>query len=46
MEAFTAEDRAKYLKDLDLSVDTLPLQRSLGLSWNLETYSFTYLVSR
>ena len=46
MEAFAAEDRAKDLKDLDLGVDPLPLQRSLGLSWNLETDSFTYLVSR
>lgn len=39
------EDRAKDLKDLDLGVDPVPLQRSLGLSWNLETDSFTYLVS-
>lgn len=45
MEAFPAEDRAKDLKDLDLAVDPLPLQRSLGLSWNLKTDSFTYLVS-
>ncbi|XP_074518426.1 uncharacterized protein LOC141784488 [Halichoeres trimaculatus] len=45
MEAFPAEDRAKNLKDLDLGADPLPLQRSLGLSWNLETDSFTYLVS-
>ncbi|XP_035808144.2 uncharacterized protein LOC118470918 [Amphiprion ocellaris] len=46
MEAFPAEDRAKDLKDLDLGKDLLPLQRSLGLSWNLETDSFTYLVSQ
>ncbi|XP_063758693.1 uncharacterized protein LOC134877201 [Eleginops maclovinus] len=46
MEAFPVEDRAKDLKDLDLGVDPLPLQRSLGLSWNLESDSFTYLVSR
>lgn len=26
-------------------MDPLPLQRSLGLSWNLEADSFTYLVS-
>jgi len=45
MEAFPVEDRAKDLKDLDLGVDPLPLQRSLGLSWNLETDSFTYVVS-
>ncbi|KAI3365733.1 hypothetical protein L3Q82_000698 [Scortum barcoo] len=46
MKAFPAEDRATDLKDLDLGVDPLPLQRSLGLSWNLESDSFTYLVSR
>lgn len=46
MEAFPAEDRATDLKDLDLGVDPLPLQRSLGLYWNLETDSFTYLVFR
>lgn len=41
MEAFPVEDRTKDLKDLDLGVDPLPVQRSLGLYWN-----FTYLVSR
>ncbi|KAI3361663.1 hypothetical protein L3Q82_002029 [Scortum barcoo] len=46
MKTFPAEDRATDLKDLDLGVDPLPLQRSLGLSWNLESDSFTYLVSR
>lgn len=46
MQAFPAEDLAKDLKDLELGVDPLPLQRSLGLSWNLETDCFTYLVSQ
>ncbi|KAK7895612.1 hypothetical protein WMY93_020937 [Mugilogobius chulae] len=45
MEAFPVEDRAKDLKDLDLGIDPLPVQRSLGLCWNLQTDSFTYLVS-
>lgn len=36
MEAFPSEERAKELKDLELGVDPLPLQRSLGLNWNLE----------
>lgn len=44
--AVPAEDLAKDLKDLELGVDPLPLQRSLGLSWNLETDSFTFLVSQ
>lgn len=46
MRALPEEDRAKDLKDLELGRDPLPLQRSLGLSWNLETDSFTFLVSR
>jgi len=45
MEAFPTEDRAKDLKDLDLGVDPLPVQRSLGLCWNLQSDSFTYNVS-
>lgn len=45
MEAFPPEDRAKDLKDLNLGVDPLPVQRSLGLCWNLESDSFTYKVS-
>lgn len=45
MEAFPVEDRAKDFKELDLGVDPLPVQRSLGLCWNLQTDSFTYLVS-
>lgn len=46
MEAFLPEERAKELKDLELGVDPLPLQRSLGLNWHLQTDSFTFLVSR
>lgn len=36
MEAFPKEDHAKDLKDLDLGVDSLPVQHSLGLTWNLD----------
>lgn len=46
MEAFPVEDLSKDLKDLELGVDPLPLQRSLGLFWNLETDNFTYTVSQ
>lgn len=45
MEAFPPGERAKELKDLELGMDPLPLQRSLGLSWHLQTDSFTFLVS-
>lgn len=46
MEAFPSEDRAKELKDLDLSADPLPLQRSFGVSWKLKMDCFTFRVSR
>lgn len=46
MEAFPVEERASDLKDLDLGADPLPLQRSLGLNWVLQTDSFTFRVSR
>ncbi len=45
LEAFPTSDRANDLKDLDLSVDPLPLQRSLGVSWSLETDCFMFQVS-
>lgn len=45
MESFPPEDLAKDLKDLDLGADPLPVQRSLGLSWNLESDSFLFKVS-
>lgn len=46
MEAFPPEDRANKLKNLDLSSDPLPLQRSLGISRDLKSDCFTFRVSR
>lgn len=40
LDAFPASDRAKDLKDLDLSVDNLPIQQSLGVSWNITSDTF------
>ena len=45
MEAFPADDRAKDIRDLDLRNDTLRVQRSLGVHWDLEHDSFTFKVS-
>ncbi|XP_038153297.1 uncharacterized protein LOC119791326 [Cyprinodon tularosa] len=44
MEAFPVEDHASDLKDLDLGVDSLPIQRSLGLCWDLKTDTFLFKV--
>lgn len=45
MQAFPTEDWAKGVKDLDFGGESPLLQRSLGLSWNLVTDSFTFCVS-
>lgn len=45
MEAFGPEDHAKSLKDLHLSKEIAPMQRSLGLCWEIATDTFTFAVS-
>lgn len=45
MEAFPAEDQAKDVRDLGLRSDTLPVQQSLRVFWDLETDAFTFKVS-
>lgn len=35
MEAFPSHDYSNDLRDLDLGTDTLPMQRFLGLLWDL-----------
>ncbi|XP_072554180.1 uncharacterized protein [Paramormyrops kingsleyae] len=45
LEAFPSQDHAKDLKDLDLEADVLPMQRSLGLLWDLKRDCFTFNVS-
>ena len=37
LETLPTDDRAKDLKDLDLRHDTLPIQRSLGTFWCIES---------
>lgn len=44
MSAFPSEDHAADLKDLDLGVDNPPIQRSLGLHWDLKMDTFTFRV--
>ena len=39
------EDLAENLENLNFETDNLPLQRSLGLYWNLESDTFTFKVS-
>lgn len=46
MDAFPVEEQVSDFKDPDLGADPLPLQRRLGLSWEVQTNSFTFKVSR
>ncbi|XP_025766921.1 uncharacterized protein LOC112848107 [Oreochromis niloticus] len=42
LNAFPADQRADNVKDLNLFVDDLPVQRSLGVSWNIMTDTFGF----
>lgn len=42
---FDSSDLAKGLKNLNLSSDELPTQRSLGVSWDISTDEITFQVS-
>ncbi|CAC5415379.1 unnamed protein product [Mytilus coruscus] len=44
LEAFQSDDLAIKLKDLDLGLADLPIQMSLGLSWDTELDEFTFRV--
>ena len=44
MDAFPATDLAKDLRSVDLYKDPLPVQRSLGLLWNIEEDMFCFQV--
>ena len=45
LSAFPEEDLDKGLKTLDLTEDMLPVQRSLGLSWDLKHDCFVFKVA-
>lgn len=44
MNAFPTEDQVKNIKQLDLNpvADSLPVQRSLGVIWNMTTNAFMF----
>ncbi|XP_031549049.1 uncharacterized protein LOC116286634 [Actinia tenebrosa] len=44
LEALPTEDRAKDLKDLDLRKDNIPIQRSLGTYWCIESDTFGFRI--
>ena len=44
LEALPPGDRAKDLKDLDLRLDTWPMQRSLGTYWCIESDTLAFRI--
>lgn len=42
LDSFPQSELAKDLCNLDLCNDALPMQRSVGLSWDIETDQFTF----
>ena len=42
LDSLPQNDLAKDLCNIDLCNDTIPVQRSLGLSWDIETDQFTF----
>lgn len=45
MKNLPSEDLAKDLKEINLNSESLPVQRTLGLYWDLETDSYIFRVS-
>ena len=44
LESVPADDRAKGVKDLDLKVDQLPIERALGVTWCVENDTFQFRI--
>lgn len=44
LEAISPEDRAKEIKNLNLEVDSLPLERVLGVTWCVENDAFQFRI--
>lgn len=45
LEAFPVQDHSNELKDIDLGTDSLLMQHSLGLLWDLRSGTFTFHVN-
>ena len=44
LESIPVAERAKEVRDLDFDVDDLPIERSLGAFWNIETDQFVFKI--
>ena len=44
-ESLPLEDRAKTIKHLDMKTNTLPIERALGVTWDIQSDTFRFKVS-
>ncbi|KAK6195425.1 hypothetical protein SNE40_000861 [Patella caerulea] len=45
LEEIPKEDRAESIKDINLDFDFLPLERALGVQWNIENDAFQFKIT-
>ena len=45
LETIPIEDHTKGLKDLDLKFDSLPIERALGMLWNVENDTLEFKIT-
>ena len=46
LSAFPVEERAPHVKDLDLKFDNLPLDRALGIHWDVEQDTINFVFGK
>ena len=44
LQEFSVEERAKCVKDVNLRLDALPIERALGMTWCVENDSFQFRI--
>ena len=45
LQTITREKRSKDVKDIDLCLDDLPVERALGVQWHIETDTFGFKIT-
>ena len=45
LSAFPVDDRAPHIKNLDLTSQSLPMDRALGIHWNIEQDTIDFVVN-
>ena len=45
IQSIPYEDRSKNIKNLNLELDSLPVERALGMTWNIENDTLNFLIT-